>query len=181
MRIFVGVILFHFLFSCADLEKSKQLNQLSSLNKKNDSLSIVLRQINDSQLIHEIEQKNNLLSDLMDYSSSDTLIESEAKLIDKYVNNIESLSFLKSNLEKLKLTLAAQKTDLKNLGNDIKNGSGKRNMYNPNLNFELKKWKRIKVLLTQIKNKKTKTINQITILKQNLRLLIQKLQSKIIK
>lgn len=179
MRIFVGVILFNFLFSCADLEKSKQLNQLNSLISKNDSLAIVLRQINDLQLTRDIEQNNGLLTDLTTFTSSDTLIESEARLIDRYVNKIDLLCSLKRNLDKLKIALVTQKSDLKNLGNDIENGSGKRNMYNQNLNFEGKKLNLIENKLNQIKNNKSKTINEITILNQNIRLVIEKLQSKI--
>lgn len=178
MRFLISLSLSFLLFTCADLEKSKQLSQQNSLVKKNDSLFIVLNQIDDQQLKYEIKEKNNLISTLKMFASSDTLFESEARLVHQYLNNIELLDSVKSNLKKLKISLEKQKMDLKNLGADIMNGFGKRNMYNQNLSFEQEKSKIIEDEINLIRTKKINLLTDIADFKLKTRELNQKLKLK---
>ena len=84
MRILASLFLMIIFISCADLHQSDQNSQINQLNNQVDSLLIVLNQINDPKLSLEIKQKLSLLSDLTALSVTDTLLETEAKLIDNY-------------------------------------------------------------------------------------------------
>ncbi|MFM7683069.1 MAG: hypothetical protein ACKO7P_10025 [Bacteroidota bacterium] len=178
MRLFVFVLFSCLLFACTDFEKSKQLKQVNSLHKNLDSLLIVLSQINDSQLTEEIEKNRGLISDLTMSAANDTLIETEARMLDNYANFVSRLSLLKSSLEKLKKTLEEQKGSVANLKNDIENGWGKRHLYNDQLKFEKRKRNIIERELNIIKIKKTKIINKTATFNLKTRELIQKLKSK---
>lgn len=178
MRIFVCLILTCLLFACADLEKSSQLKRVNSLIEHADSLMIVLNQINDSQLSRVVGENNKLLSRLKWCASNDTLLEREARFIDKYANWISTLSFLKIRMEKLKSSLHEQKSTIYNLQKDIEKVAGKRDLYDENLSFEEKKINRIEKEINSIRIKKIDFLNKIATFKIKTRELIRKLESK---
>ncbi|MBM3185554.1 MAG: hypothetical protein FJZ67_04580 [Bacteroidetes bacterium] len=178
MRLFVLVIFSTLFFACTDFEQSKQLKQVNSLHKNLDSLSIVLSQINDSQLTEEIEKNRDLISDLTMSATNDTLTETEAKMLDNYANFASKLSFLKTRMEELKNTLEEQKSIVNHLKNDIENGSGKRHLYNDQIKFEQRKQTIIENEINSIKTKKTKIMDKTATFKLKTRELTQKLESK---
>ncbi len=178
MRFFVSILLACVLFACADLKKTDQLNRVNNLYDNVDSLLIVSNQINDAQLMEEIEESKTLIWDLTILAKDDTIIETDARLIDKHSNYVSKLSYLKIRIEKLKNTLEEQKSAIRNLTKDIKNGSGKRDLYDENLEFEQKKVYLIEKELNSIKTKKLTILDKIAILKTKSRELIKKLESK---
>lgn len=178
MRFFVCLILPCLLFACADLEKSSQLKRVNSLVEHADSLLIVLNQINDSQLSRVVDENNKLLSRLKLCASDDTLLETEARFVDKYIYCISKLSTLKIRMEKLKSTIDEQKRTIHNLQKDIEKVAGKRDLYNENLSFEGKKINQIEKEINSIKTKKIDFLNKIATFKIKIRELIQKLESK---
>ena len=160
--------------SCADLHQSEQNSRINKLNNQVDSLLIALNQINDPKLSLEIKQNQSLLSDLTELSVSDTLLETEAKLIDNYATILGRLSLIKKQMESIELTLKEQSVALIKLEKDIINGFGKRNEYDKNLFFEQKKIKKIEIQINRIKAKKQKTLVNIAFLNLKIQVLKQK-------
>ena len=176
MRTFIGVFLLSLLFACADLEQSEQLNRINQLDKKVDSLLIVLHQVNDPQLANEIKRNSSLLSDFTLLAISDTIMEADARLIDKYANHIKQLSSLKVQLENIYVFLDEQNEAIQKLKKDISNGYGRRDTYNNNISFEQKKSKLIEGKLNKMKTKKIKILINIAFFNLKTRELTQKLQ-----
>jgi hypothetical protein len=178
MRIIASLFLMVIFISCADLHQSEQNSRINKLNNQVDSLLIVLNQINDPKLSLEIKQNQSLLSDLTELYVSDTLLETEAKLIDNYATILGRLSSIKKQMESIELTLKEQGVALIKLEKDIINGFGKRNEYDKNLFFEQKKFKKIEIQINRIKAKKQKTLVNIAFLNLKIRVLQQKKQLK---
>jgi hypothetical protein len=174
MRIIASLFLMVIFISCADLHQSEQNSRINKLNNQVDSLLIALNQINDPKLSLEIKQNQSLLSDLTELSVSDTLLETEAKLIDNYATILGRLSLIKKQMESIELTLKEQSVALIKLEKDIINGFGKRNEYDKNLFFEQKKIKKIEIQINRIKAKKQKTLVNIAFLNLKIQVLKQK-------
>lgn len=139
---------------------------------------IVLNQVNDPLLSNVIKQNNVLLLELTTYASNDTLTQTEGRLVDKYKTHIERISSLKARMDNLRRILKEQKVELENLKKDIENGSGKRDLYDENLNFEQKKFRLIEKEINSIRRKKTDLLNIIATFKIKIRELNQNFKSK---
>lgn len=139
---------------------------------------IVLNQVNDLILSNEIKQNDVLISELTTYASNDTLSEAEGRLVNKYKTQVERISSLKTRMVNLKLILKEQKVEIENLKKDIESGSGKRDLYGENLNFEQKKLRLIEEEINSIRRKKTDLLNIIATFKIKIRELNQNFKSK---
>jgi hypothetical protein len=169
MRLFISLCLVGFFVACADLQQSDQLNRISRLQKKADSLIIVLNQVNDSKLTTDIEQNELLLNEITNLAALDTISEEEARLIDVFVKLSNQLSVLKEKMKFINRSLNEQINAILALENDIKNGFGKRDKYNQNLSFEENKLKKMERLLNDVKTKKVKTVIKTAILNTKIR------------
>jgi hypothetical protein len=178
MRICIGVFLLGLLFSCADLEQKQQLTNVNQLNKKVDSLLIVLNQVNDPKLKEEITQSQTTLSEFMLLAANDTIQETDARIINNYATGIELMANSKKKLSDIKVSLSEQRLSIQNLKSDIENGFGKRNEYDKNISFEQKKAKRIEKEMRALKFKISKTQVKTAILKLKTREIINNIQLK---
>jgi hypothetical protein len=109
------------LVSCVDLEKSTQLKQLEQLGNKIDSIKIVLIELRSDAFRNETNQNTKKLNEVLDYLASDTLMESEARLIDDYLKTTQKMQLLLKNMDVMNNQLNEEKTRIRKLVKDISN------------------------------------------------------------
>lgn len=175
MRIVFCVISISLLLvSCVDLEKSTQLKQLEQLGNKIDSIKIVLIELRSDAFRNETNQNTKKLNEVLDYLASDTLMESEARLIDDYLKTTQKMQLLLKNMDVMNNQLNEEKTRIRKLVKDISNGFGKRNKYDEYIRFEQNQCSLAEITIAEYRSKRdllttkaAKLNDEIFILKEN--------------
>lgn len=178
MRILAGIFLLLFFFACADLKQSKQLDQVFQIEKKIDSIFILLIQANDFKFEEDIKQNEALMSQLSMLVTFDTISESDARIIHRYANTIKEMKNIQNGMNSLRHSLIVQKRSIQDLKKDIQHGFGKRNNYEKYIYFEQNKIQTVEVKLNEIKSIKIRIITEINNINLQIRKMIQSLQLK---
>lgn len=183
LNIVVAVI---FLFSCADLERERQLAEIKTLASRTDSLSVALKEHRIDTLASIQNTINNLELRIRNNYTADTISESlglkmeEFRMLKKFFlvkheeegeeearEKNENKSAINLNKETLgsayvilKRGIQSEKKALNALKSDVQNGFGKRNKYDEYISFEKEKVHQLGVLLENYKTHKNSILNR---------------------
>ena len=183
LNIVVAVI---FLFSCADLERERQLAEIKTLASRTDSLSVALKEHRIDTLASIQNTINNLELRIRNNYTADTISESlglkmeEFRMLKKFFlvkheeegeeearEKNENKSAINLNKETLgsayvilKRGIQSEKKALNALKSDVQNGFGKRNKYDEYISFEKEKVHQLGVLLENYKTHKNSVLNR---------------------
>ena len=183
LNIVVAVI---FLFSCADLERERQLAEIKTLASRTDSLSVALKEHRIDTLASIQNTINNLELRIRNNYTADTISESlglkmeEFRMLKKFFlvkheeegeeearEKNENKSAINLNKETLgsayvilKRGIQSEKKALNALKRDVQNGCGKRNKYDEYISFEKENVHQLGVLLENYKTHKNSVLNR---------------------
>lgn len=158
---FFTVVLFS---SCTDLDKGKQLDSISKMEKTLDSIQTVLNENKIDTLVGLKTAAGSVEIRIKNYYYSDTINLEFGKKMDSYKLMRRSLGPLGKSFSVIKNGVIAERTSLLNLKKDIENGDGLRKKYDEYILFEQGKVDQLKLLLSEYikeKNKTMKTFNEL--------------------
>lgn len=159
MKVFLFVLCFAILSSCADFSKGSQLETIGQLNKTVDSIQTVLLE----NKIEEIEdlsiEAEAIITRIKENSGSDTIELTDAKQIDSYNRMYHSIEPLIANYPLLLTNIKKEKETLQKIQHDIENGFGDRKKYDENVTFEVDKVHQLRESLHEYVVLRKKTID----------------------
>ena len=158
-RICVVAVLVYTCFSCSDIKKDAQQEQVKDLNKKISQIDGEFKKIQidtisalkSSTYQVELRIKKNYHSDTVDVVFG--------KKMDDYKRMRRMLGQLGKSGSQLRQSIKEEKEQLVKLQSDIEQGFGKRELYNDYIQFEKNKVGQIGILLEDYKNVKHNFMN----------------------
>lgn len=145
--------------SCADINRSEQVNTINLLSKTIDSMEIVLKEhhiapIHETSMEYaEIEEKIS-----QNIEGKDTISLDFARKLDQLKQVKFNFRPLENNFIRLEKFISEEKQALANLKDDIENGNGERENYSKNILQESKKVTNAKQTLLDYTTKRQKAL-----------------------
>ena len=146
VKYFLGISIIACLLSCSDLNRPDQLERLAEGQAVLDSVGRILSEVNDDELF-EAKIAADGVKAKIDALDLDTIDYAFAVQLDRFNRMGEGSAEVLELTKILKEDVSLEKDALKKLSSDIELGSGKREMYDTYIQFELDK---IEVLRTRL-------------------------------
>ncbi len=147
MKIGIFIGLFLVLFSCIDTKKQAHLDQLTTLDKRIDSIQVEFEELKKdtiSEILYKMMEVNTKIKGNIE---DDTIGLSIAKKLETYGLIYRKLSSLEGYNEKILFGSQKAKNSIENLHKDIQEGNGARINYAKFVAFETKKVNELQTLL----------------------------------
>lgn len=164
MKYLIFTLLLFGVYSCADIDKGKQLEAIDKMNKSLDSIQTVLLE-NEIDTISalgvatnsvELRIKNNYAEDTIDMELG--------RKMDAYKLMRRTLGPLGRSFYAIKTGVIEEKVTLEKLKKDIENGDGERKKFPEYVQFEENKVNQLRTLLKEYvvqKNETMKTFHEL--------------------
>ena len=150
IRILTGIALVLIVASCHDVNKQKQLDQVSQLIKTVDSIQTVHRNTHSDSIPIVIFNVTDVELRIKRHYKTDTIDLALGKKMDEYKLIRKRLSPNGKTALKIEQGSKEEKEALERLRNDIETGAGDRSKYNEYIAFERNKVEQLNVLLKQM-------------------------------
>ncbi|MCH2223936.1 MAG: hypothetical protein MK066_04135 [Crocinitomicaceae bacterium] len=149
MKIIVGIIALLVFTSCADLEKSAQLERISALETSLDSIQTTFNEFKIDSISSMSLQAYAVENRIKTYYVCDTINMALGRKMDAYKVMRKKFTPMGKGGTAITKGIEEERIKLTSLATDIKNGSGKRNKYNEYIDFEKEKVSQIRSLLNE--------------------------------
>jgi len=136
--------------SCLDMSKQKHLDQLTSLDKRIDSIQVEFEQLKKDtieEIIYAMKETNFKIKDNI---GDDTIDLETAKKLEDYGKIFRQLSAVEGYNNKILFGSQEVKNSVEKLFNDIQAGNGERVNYEKFVKYETKKVKDLHTLLLDL-------------------------------
>jgi len=158
MKYLILSLLAFSLFSCADLNKGKQLKAIVTMQTSLDSIQKVLLK-NEIDTIAAFGVATNTVElRIKNHYYADTIDMALGKKMDAYKKMRRTIGPLGKSFNTIKTGVIAEKETLKKLQSDIENGYGERQKFPEYIEFEKAKVEQLRILLKEYVDQKIKTM-----------------------
>lgn len=148
-----------FLTSCMDLETSKQLETIASLNQTIDSIETVFKEHKLDSIAKISLRAYSIENRIKKYYRSDTINMEFGRKMDAFKVMRRTLKPLRKSITLIPEFIAEEREALKKLKADIENGDGKRAKYAEYITSEEVKVSQLRVLLNEYVETKETSLN----------------------
>lgn len=145
--IILGLLVFS---SCLDISKQQHLDQLSTLEKRVDSIQVEFEQLKKDTIEEVIYTMKETNIKIKDNIGDDTIDIEMAKKLEEYGKIFRQLTAIESYNNKILFGSQDIKNTVGKLYRDIESGNGERVNYKKFVKFETKKVKELQNLLTDL-------------------------------
>jgi hypothetical protein len=136
--------------SCLDISKQQHLDQLSTLEKRVDSIQVEFEQLKKDTIEEVIYTMKETNIKIKDNIGDDTIDIEMAKKLEEYGKIFRQLTAIESYNNKILFGSQDIKNTVGKLYRDIESGNGERVNYEKFVKFETKKVKELQNLLTDL-------------------------------
>ncbi|MCJ8291771.1 MAG: hypothetical protein HRT58_18410 [Crocinitomicaceae bacterium] len=138
-----------FLTSCMDLETSKQLETIASLNQTLDSIETVFNEHPLDSIAKISLSAYGVENRIKKHYHSDTINMEFGRKMDAFKVMRRTLKPLRKSITLIPESIESERLKLKELKADIENGDGKREKYAEYITFEEVKVSQLRILLNE--------------------------------
>ncbi|MES2590088.1 MAG: hypothetical protein V4622_14000 [Bacteroidota bacterium] len=158
LKSFLIFIPFLSLFSCQDLKKKKQINEIVRSEKTIQQIQKNIQSQNNDAFVEILYRSKEVQSRIKQNYHSDTLNKDLGNQLNDYTFMIKKIDFSIKQYNHLVKEVEKEKTTLVNLKKDIETEAGDRSKYDEAIQFEEKKVKKLEQILDEIRKSQKESL-----------------------